>query len=72
MRGGQTLGMRAWRVRLARMDGNAVSMRDCALRYVGALLSWGACGLGFIWLAVGPHHASWQDLLSGTRVYRAP
>ena len=69
-RGGQTLGMRAWRVRLARMDGEAVSMRDCLVRYLGALLSWAACGLGFIWIGVGPRHASWHDLLSGTRVYR--
>ena len=39
-RGGQTLGMRAWRLRLLRADGRGVTLRDAGLRYVAALMAW--------------------------------
>ena len=71
MRGGRTLGMRAWQLRLVRADGEPVTMRDATLRYVGALLSWASCGLGFAWMLLAPKHMSWHDRLSATRVYRA-
>jgi len=70
MRGGKTLGMRAWRLRLERVDGEPVTIQDATLRYVGALLSWAACALGFAWLLLGPRHMSWHDRMSATRVYR--
>lgn len=38
--GGQTLGMRAWRLRLRRSDGSAVRWPDAALRYAVMLLCW--------------------------------
>jgi uncharacterized RDD family membrane protein YckC len=70
LHGGRTLGMRAWRVRLARTDGGPMTIRDAATRYVGALLSWSVCGLGFLWMLLPPAHMSWHDRLSATRVYR--
>ncbi len=39
--GGQTLGMRAWRLRLTRSDGGAVRWLDAGLRYALTLLCWG-------------------------------
>jgi len=68
-RGGQTLGMRAWRLRLRREDGEPVTPANAALRYLGALLSWAALGLGFLWL-LGPRRRSWHDLVSDTYVAR--
>ena len=41
-RGGQTPAMRAWRVRVERLDGGRLGWRDAALRYLGALLALGA------------------------------
>lgn len=38
--GGQTLGMRAWRLRLRRIDGSNVRWLDAALRYALMLLCW--------------------------------
>lgn len=68
-RGGQTLGMRAWRLRLQAMDGSGITWGRALLRYLAALGSWAAFGLGFLWL-LGPARLSWHDRLSRTRIVR--
>lgn len=40
-RGGQTLGMRAWRLQVRREDGTALRLPVAAVRYAGLLLWWG-------------------------------
>ncbi len=52
VRGGQTLGMRAWRIRVARADGSALGWRGALVRFVVAGLAWLALGLG-AWAARG-------------------
>ncbi len=47
--GGQTLGMRAWRVRLVRADGEPVQLRDAGMRYVAALLAWIPLAVALLW-----------------------
>ncbi len=64
--GGQTLGMRAWRLRLVAADGGPVSLRRALLRCAAALLSWGALGLGYLWVLIDRDRAAWHDRLSGT------
>ena len=66
--GGQTLGMKTWRIRVERNDGGALSLRDAALRYGAALLSLLPLGLGFWWAAVDRGGLAWHDRLSGTRL----
>lgn len=41
--GGQTLGMRAWRLRLRRADGHAPRWTSALARYATMLVSWGVC-----------------------------
>ena len=38
--GGQTLGMRAWKLRLQQRNGNPVSWHQAALRFITALPAW--------------------------------
>lgn len=66
--GGQTVGMRAWRVRLVQANGEAVTWNKALLRFAAALLSWAVCGLGFLWALFDPEHLAWHDRLSGTRL----
>ena len=47
--GGQTLGMRAWRVRLVQVDGSPVQLREAAMRYAAALLTWIPLALILLW-----------------------
>ncbi len=70
--GGQTLGMRAWRFRIVDTTGQAPTLKACLLRYLAALLSWGALGLGFLWMLVDGKNLTWHDRLSGTRLIMVP
>jgi len=70
VRGGATLGMRAWRLRLRRGDGAPVTWSDALARYLGAWLSLAPLGLGWLWMRVDRDGCSWHDRLSGTRIWR--
>jgi len=67
---GETLGMRAWQLRVVAADGRPPGLRPALLRFVTALLSWAAAGLGFLWVLVDRDGLAWHDRLSGTRLER--
>jgi uncharacterized RDD family membrane protein YckC len=66
--GGQTLGMRAWRIRLVTPQGGPVTTPQAIQRYFAAIFSWLIFGLGYLWIALDPAQRSWHDRLSGTRL----
>lgn len=70
VKGGQTLGMRVWKLRVLRMDGTGLRPLDALLRFGAALLSWAAVGFGFLWVWVDPQGLAWHDRLSDTRLFR--
>jgi uncharacterized RDD family membrane protein YckC len=63
---GQTLGMRAWRIRLVSAAGANPSWAICYLRLLSALLSLLCLGLGYWWRLFKPY--TWHDRLSHTRI----
>jgi len=71
-RGGQTLGMRAWRIRVVALDGQGLSWRRAALRFVASWLALLPAGLGYWWALVDSERCCWHDRLSATRVIRVP
>jgi uncharacterized RDD family membrane protein YckC len=73
-RGGQTLGMRPWRLRLVAADGAAapLSWRRLWLRYLVGSLSLLLGGLGFWWAWLDRKRLTWHDRASGTRLLRQP
>ena len=68
--GGQTLGMRAWRLRLTNTAGGTISWKQASLRFGAALLSWIPAGLGFLWVLLDRDGCAWHDRLSATRLQR--
>ena len=50
LRGGQTLGMRAWRIRLEKSSGAAIDLRTGLLRFASGLLTIASGGVGLLWL----------------------
>lgn len=66
--GGQTLGMRAWQIRVTHADGTALTWRTAALRYVAASVSLLAAGLGYWWSLIDRERLTWHDRLARTRV----
>ena len=71
-RGGQTLGMRPWRLRVVGLDGNAAPVRALAIRYVAGTVSLLAGGLGFWWAWLDRDRLTWHDRWSHTRLVREP
>lgn len=69
-RGGQTLGMRPWRLRVVDATGGNAPVRALALRYAVGTLSLLAGGLGFWWAWVDRDRRAWHDRASGTRLVR--
>ncbi|OAI30304.1 RDD family protein [Methylomonas koyamae] len=66
--GGQTLGLRAWKIKLVSTDRQAVDWPHAALRFISALLSWVCLGFGFVWCLFDKDRQSWHDRLSKTRL----
>ena len=69
--GGQTLGMRAWKIKVVTDDGSAFLWPHAFFRYIGALFSWMALGVGF-WIAIfDPQKLTWHDRFSRTHLVRS-
>lgn len=66
--GGQTLGMRAWKIRVFSADGGAIGWRLAGIRFASALLSWSCLGLGFLWCIFDQRGWCWHDYLSRTHL----
>lgn len=71
-RGGMTLGMQAWRLRVQTVDGHAMSVRQGLIRCAVAWLSLLAFGLGYLWVLFDAERRSWPDIASETRTVVLP
>lgn len=71
-RGGQTLGMRPWRLRVVATGDVPLSWRGAWLRYAVATLSVAAGGLGFWWAWFDRDRLTWHDRAAGTRMVHEP
>lgn len=71
-RGGQTIGMRAWRLRVQTPAGERPTLRIASLRFVLSLVAIGAAGLGLIWSLFDPKRRMWQDRWTDTEVVVIP
>ena len=69
-RGGQTIGMRPWRLKVVGTDGLPASWRALCLRYAVASVSMLALGLGLLWCLIDRQRRGWHDLAAGTRLIR--
>ena len=70
--GGQTLGMRSWRLKLVTDQGGVISRSMAVKRLLYALLSLLAVGLGYLWVLFDPQKRAWHDILSNTQLIRLP
>ena len=66
--GGQTLGMRAWKIKVLDLQGNPITQRQASLRFIWASLSWAALGIGFLVSLVDKERLTWHDRHSDTRL----
>lgn len=64
--GGQTLGMKTWRMQLQSISGNKITWKTSAIRFLCAIVSWSIFGLGFLWALFDKKSRCWHDLASKT------
>ena len=67
-RSGQTLGMRAWRLRAVTDSGQPLKVARAVARFLWGVAAWAPLGLGVLWLYADPEHLALHDRLSRTRV----
>ncbi|MDH5435183.1 MAG: RDD family protein [Gammaproteobacteria bacterium] len=67
-RTGQTLGLKTWQLRIQQPDGENITWLQSMIRFAGAIVSWLAFGLGFLWIVVDKKNMAWHDYLSKTEV----
>jgi uncharacterized RDD family membrane protein YckC len=70
--GGQTLGMRAWRLRVEQQSGAPLTLPIALLRFAVGVVSLAAFGLGMLWILVDANKLAWHDRVAGTRVIVLP
>jgi uncharacterized RDD family membrane protein YckC len=69
-RGGQTLGMRPWRIKITTEDGGRPGRKALIVRFLVGNVSLLLAGLGFWWAWFDRDKRTWHDRASGTRVVR--
>lgn len=67
--GGQTLGLKAWKIKVLTLDKQPLNWKQAGIRFVAAILSWAIGGLGFFWLLWDKNGYAWHDYLSKTAVF---
>jgi len=70
IRGGQTLGMRTWHLRLVREDGSPLRPGDALMRLVWATVCLAPAGAGLLWMLFDRDRLTCYDRLSHTRPIR--
>lgn len=71
-RGGQTLAMKTWRIRLVQQNGDTLTLRQAVLRFFLALLGLVLGGAGFWWALADRDRQFLHDRIVGTRLVRVP
>ena len=66
--GGQTLGMRAWKIKLVQNNGAPVSWIQAFFRFSYSLISWLPFGAGYLWMLVDKNKRTWHDKVSRSHI----
>lgn len=66
--GGQTLGLRAWKLQILNNNFQPISWYQAFLRFSIAIFSWCFLGMGFFWIFIEKNSRGWHDYFSKTLV----
>ena len=72
MRAGMTLGMQAWRLRVQNTEGRSITLQQSLIRFIVAIVSLAAFGVGYLWILFDSEKRSWSDIASRSRVVVLP
>ena len=66
--GGQTLGMKTWKIKLISNESQNINWQQVTIREITAVISWVFLGLGFIWSIFNKQKHCWHDITSNSRL----
>ncbi len=72
LRGGQTLGMKAWRLEVRRRDGLRLDLKHALRRFLFAIPSMLPGGVGLLWALFDRDRLAVHDRLSDTEIVLLP
>jgi uncharacterized RDD family membrane protein YckC len=70
VRGGQTLPMKTWRIRLVTATGGQISLTKALQRFLFALIGYGLSAVTILWVFIDSDRQFLHDRLAGTRIIR--
>lgn len=70
--GGQTLGMRAWKIQALRYDNRPMGWDAAIVRYLSATISVLAFGIGLLWILIDKDNHAWHDVISKSKIIYNP
>lgn len=65
--GGQTIGMRTWKIKIQNPDGTNFNWLQATERFLMALISLACVGIGFFWMLFS-NKGTWQDMFSDSQI----
>lgn len=69
-KGGQTLGMKAWKFHIIQNNGDPITHKQVFIRFILSIVSFSAAGLGFIYQLFDKHNLTFHDKFSNTRLMK--
>lgn len=66
--GGQTLGMRTWKIQIITDNGEKITWKRSAIRFAAAILALLPAGIGLLWMLFDSERLAWHDKMSSTRL----
>jgi len=69
LKGGRTLAMKTWHLRIARIDGTPITPPQALARFLLALWGLLPLGAGFLWALIDRDRQFLHDRLVGTRIF---
>lgn len=70
--GGQTVGMKAWKLKALTETKQALTWRHASIRCCTAIVSFAAFGSGFLWMLIDKNQRTWHDRLSQSAIFFDP
>ncbi len=66
--GGQTLGMRTWRIQMVDENLQPIGWRIATIHFFASILSWMLFGLGYLWCLIDSDRRCLHDRISGVQL----
>jgi len=70
VKGGQTLGMKAWKFQVEQNNGENITQKQAFIRFILAIVSFSVLGLGFVYQLFNKNNLALHDKYSNTRLIK--